>query len=77
MNHRQPALADRVKWAFFAVIGLCVLSVLWTDERFWLNPADPHWKHIAPVKDLLIFTASPESPRSAPGRSRCRAKSAG
>ena len=21
-----------------------------TDERFWTDPADPHWKHIAPVK---------------------------
>jgi uncharacterized membrane protein len=34
-------------------MGLSVLLVLWTDERFWINPADPHWKHIAPVKWLL------------------------
>ena len=46
MNTRQVAVADRVKWSFFAVMGLCVLLVLWTDERFWLNPADPHWKRI-------------------------------
>ena len=45
--------SDFVKWSFFAVMGLSVLLVLWTDERFWLNPADPHWKHIAPVKWLL------------------------
>jgi uncharacterized membrane protein len=34
-------------------MGLSALLVGWTDERFWLNPADPHWKHIAPVKWLL------------------------
>ena len=45
--------SDFVKWSFFAIMGLSVLLVLWTDERFWLNPADPHWKHIAPVKWLL------------------------
>ena len=51
---RAPATAaDRLKWSFFALMGLAVLLVLWTDERFWINPADPHWKHIAPVKWLL------------------------
>jgi uncharacterized membrane protein len=45
--------SDLVKWLFFAVMGLCVLLVLWVDERFWINPADPHWTHIAPVKWLL------------------------
>jgi hypothetical protein len=35
-------------------MALSVLVVLWTDERFWLNPADPHWKHVAPVKWLLM-----------------------
>lgn len=51
---RAPATAsDRLKWAFFALIGLSFLLVLWVDERFWLNPADPHWKHIAPVRTLL------------------------
>jgi uncharacterized membrane protein len=53
---RAPATgADRLKWAFFAVMGACVFLVLWTDERFWLNPADPHWKHVAPVKYLLML----------------------
>ena len=46
--------ADRLKWPFFAIMGLAVLLVIRTDERFWINPADPHWKHIAPVKSLLI-----------------------
>jgi len=51
---RAPATgADRLKWSFFAFMGLAVLLVAWTDERFWFNPADPHWKHIAPVKWLL------------------------
>ena len=51
---RAPATgADRFKWSFFALMGLSVLLVAWTDERFWINPADPHWKHIAPVKWLL------------------------
>ena len=51
----SPAPADLVKWSFFAIMGLCVLVVLWIDERFWLNPADPHWKHIDPVKYLLML----------------------
>ena len=46
---------DLFKWSFFALMGLCVLTVLWVDERFWLNPADPHWKHVAPVKYLLML----------------------
>lgn len=54
MDNRRALTAERVKWSFFALMGLCVLLVLWVDERFWLNPADPHWKHIAPVKGLLM-----------------------
>ncbi len=47
--------SDRLKIAFFALMGLCVLLVVWVDERFWFNPADPHWKHIDPVKYLLML----------------------
>jgi uncharacterized membrane protein len=47
--------ADIVKWSFFGIIGLCVLLVIRTDEGFWLNPVDPHWKHVAPVKTLLML----------------------
>jgi uncharacterized membrane protein len=36
-------------------MALCVLLVLWVDERFWFNPADAHLHRIAPVKWLLIF----------------------
>jgi len=45
---------DLVKWAFAALMVLSVLVVLWVDERFWINPADPHWKHIAPVLPRLL-----------------------
>jgi uncharacterized membrane protein len=55
MGPRQAVTAHHVKWSFFAFMGACVLLVLWVDERFWLNPADPHWKHIAPVKYLLML----------------------
>ena len=55
MGHTQAVVTDRVKWTFFALMGLCVLLVLWTDERFWLNPADPHWRHVAPVKYILML----------------------
>jgi uncharacterized membrane protein len=52
---RAAGRPDPVKWAFFSVMAVCVLLVLWTDERFWLDPADPHWKHVAPVKYLLML----------------------
>ncbi len=53
-NTRWPAAtADRLKYFFFVLMGLCVLLVLWTDERFWINPSDPHWAHVSSVKWLL------------------------
>ena len=36
-------------------MGLCVLLVLWVDERFWFNPADPHLHRIAAYKTLLLL----------------------
>lgn len=51
---RAAIRPNHAKWAFFTLMGVCVLAVLWADERFWLNPLDPHWKHIAPVKYLLM-----------------------
>ena len=52
----QSASPDRLKWSFFAFMGLCVLLVLWVDERFWFNAAtDPHLQRIAPYKTLLIL----------------------
>ena len=55
MSTRAAVRPNPIKWAFFGVMGLCVLLVLWTDERFWLNPADPHWKRIEPIKYLLML----------------------
>ena len=51
----SPSASDRLKWAFFGIMALAVLLVIWTDERFWLNPADPHWTRIASVKYLLMI----------------------
>ena len=52
---RRPlAASDTVKYGFFALLALSVPLVLWADERFLINPADPHWKHIAPFKWLLL-----------------------
>jgi uncharacterized membrane protein len=50
---RSPTATDLIKYGFFALMGLFLVTVLWIDERFWINPADPHWKHVAPVKWLL------------------------
>jgi uncharacterized membrane protein len=52
---RAAGRPDPVKWTFFGLMGLCVLLVLWVDERFWIHPSDPHWKHVAPVKYLLMI----------------------
>lgn len=50
---RPATPADLLKYAFFALMALCLLTVVWVDERFWLNPAHPHWKHVAAVRWLL------------------------
>ncbi len=55
MSDGQTAISDRVKWYFFGIMGLCVLLVAWIDERFWFDPADPHWKRVAPVMALLAL----------------------
>ena len=44
---------DFVKWSFAALLVVSFFIVLWVDERFWINPADHHWKHIDPVRRLL------------------------
>jgi len=46
---------DFAKWAFFAVLAASVLLVIWVDERFLINYADPEWKHIAPFKGWLLI----------------------
>ena len=53
---RSANRPDPVKWTFFALMGLCVLLVLWVDERFWFHAAtDPHLQRIAAYKNLLIL----------------------
>ena len=52
---RRPAVAsDLLKYAFFLLLALSVPLVLWADERFLINPADPHWRHVEPFKWLLL-----------------------
>src|SRR4051812_7731151 len=52
----SSASPNLLKWSFFAVMGLCVLLVLWVDERFWFNAAsDPHLTRIAAYKSLLLL----------------------
>lgn len=52
---RRPAAApDLMKYVFLTLVALSVPVVIWADEGFLIHPADPHWKHIAPVKWLLL-----------------------
>jgi uncharacterized membrane protein len=44
----------RPKYLLFAFIGLMYVYVLWHNERFLINPADPEWPHIAPFKWILL-----------------------
>lgn len=53
-TQRQVTASDRLKWTFFALMGLAAVVALSTDERFLFNAADPHWQHIEPVKWLLL-----------------------
>lgn len=45
---------DYAKWGFFAVLGLCLLAVIYADERFLVIPTHPEWKHIESFKWLLL-----------------------
>jgi len=44
----------RPKTLLFAVIAAMYVYVLWTNERFLFNPADPEWQHIATFKWMLL-----------------------
>jgi hypothetical protein len=50
----QAGQRDYLKWAFFALVALCTLTVIGVDERFLLIPADPEWQHIEAFKWLLL-----------------------
>jgi uncharacterized membrane protein len=61
MTMTQPAPAivptaprNYAKWALFAVLGLLVLGVVWTDERFLVDSTDAEWRHIEPFKWWLL-----------------------
>jgi hypothetical protein len=49
---------DWLKWAFFALMALCTLTVIWVDERFLVIPTHPEWHHIEPFKWLLLAHGS-------------------
>ncbi|MDB5672468.1 MAG: hypothetical protein JWO25_3427 [Alphaproteobacteria bacterium] len=45
---------DHLKWGVFALVAACALAVAYVDERFLIRASDPHWRHIEPVKWLLL-----------------------
>ena len=51
---RPTVAVDWTKRLFFVLVGVGALLAIWADEKFLIDPADPHWKHIAPVKWLLL-----------------------
>ena len=46
---------DHSKTAFFVLVALAILLVIYVDERFLIDPADPEWKHIATVRFPLLI----------------------
>jgi uncharacterized membrane protein len=44
----------RPKFLLFTFIGLMYAYVLWHNESFLINSADPEWPHIAPFKWILL-----------------------
>jgi hypothetical protein len=45
---------DAKKYAFFAIISLMTVFVLWNNERFFLNPHAPEWAHYHAIRWHLI-----------------------
>ena len=54
VNAVAPARGFTAKHALFAVIALMALYVLFNNERFILDHADPQWKYYFPVRWLLV-----------------------
>jgi Predicted membrane protein (DUF2306) len=50
----QGPARDWSNWAFFALLGICLVGVIYTDERFLVDYSNPEWKHIAPFRWLLL-----------------------
>jgi uncharacterized membrane protein len=55
MTQSRPDIPrNNAKWTMFAVMVLLVLGVLYTDERFLIDPKDDEWQHIAPFQWWLL-----------------------
>src|SRR3954467_11252452 len=50
----RPWPGLRAKTLLFTAIGAMYLYVLWTNETFLFDKADPEWQHIAPFQALLL-----------------------
>jgi len=46
--------SEQWKTAFFGLLVIATLWVIWNDERFLVMPNHPNWQHIAPFKWLLL-----------------------
>jgi hypothetical protein len=51
---------NQTKLAFFGLLVIAVLWVIWNDERFLVLPDHPNWQHIAPFKWLLLSSRVPD-----------------
>ncbi len=50
----RPWQTPRAKTILFLLIGVMYAFVLWTNESFLFNKADPEWAHIAPFQMMLL-----------------------
>jgi uncharacterized membrane protein len=50
----RPWQTPRAKTVLFILIGVMYAFVLWTNESFLFNKADPEWAHIAPFQMMLL-----------------------
>ena len=56
-HHRFRATAPNGR--FSPCLRPAALLVIYTDERFLVNPHDPEWAHIAPFKWWLLVHGLP------------------
>jgi hypothetical protein len=54
MTKKRGGTGDVRKHAFFVLVGLMTLFVLWNNERFFLNRQAPEWAHYHPIRWHLI-----------------------
>ena len=53
--HSRPGAGLRAKYVLFGCIGLMYAYVLWNNESFLINHADPEWIHIHPFRWWLLL----------------------